>query len=137
MGLYLAVFDNDEEVDGVEVGSYADFNSFRQKVMEVVEGGIAGCKCPVLINHSDCDGSWSPEESTKLILELDSIEECFRLAPAVKIDVPWKVDIARVHGISPVTLLQCFYDVDGEPLIERLRGLAEISSAQGLPILFQ
>jgi hypothetical protein len=138
VGLYLAVFDDDEEeVAGLEVGSYADFNFFREKVVEVVEGGAFGTKCPVLINHSDCDGSWSPEESTRLIRELDMIEESFQLAAPVKIDVPWKVEIARSHGISPRNLLECFFDVDGEPLTERLRGLADVSSARKLPILFQ
>ena len=32
MGLYLCIFDEDEEVDGVEVGLYSDFNALRDYV---------------------------------------------------------------------------------------------------------
>ena len=42
MGLYLCVFassDLDEEVDGVEVGSYDDFHTLRTAIAEQLEGG--------------------------------------------------------------------------------------------------
>lgn len=42
MGLYLCVFEGDDELDGVEVGSYADFGAFRSAVATHVEGGIEG-----------------------------------------------------------------------------------------------
>ena len=38
MGLYLCVFDNDDELEGVEVGSYSDFDFFRSTVTELLEG---------------------------------------------------------------------------------------------------
>ena len=39
MGLYLCVFDEDEELEGVEVGSYSDFEFFRSSVTELLEQG--------------------------------------------------------------------------------------------------
>jgi hypothetical protein len=70
MGLYLCVFEGDEEVDGVEVGPYADFDKFRDCVVRALEGSSPGWKFPTLILHSDCDGEWSPREAAKLEKEL-------------------------------------------------------------------
>ncbi len=46
MGLYLCVFDEDEELDGIDVGSYADYNIFRNAVVEMLEDGKPGSKYP-------------------------------------------------------------------------------------------
>ena len=74
MGLYLCVFDDDDnELDGVEVGSYADFNFFRDAVVATVENGNAGTVCPVLNTHSDNDGEWTNEEARHLLTELSQI----------------------------------------------------------------
>jgi hypothetical protein len=42
MGLYLCIFDGNEDVDGVEVGPYADFNALRDYIIQEIEGGEAG-----------------------------------------------------------------------------------------------
>jgi hypothetical protein len=55
MGLYLCVFQGDEELDGVDVGSYGDFNHFRS-VVAGLEDGPPGSKYPTLILHPDSDG---------------------------------------------------------------------------------
>ena len=70
MGLYLTIFAGDEELDGVEVGAYADFSAFRDAVVSNLEAGNAGDRFPTLILHSDCDGEWSPDEAAKLEIEL-------------------------------------------------------------------
>ena len=138
MGLYLCVFDNDgEEVDGVEVGPYADFNLLRDTVIAVVEGGNFAARCPVLVKHSDCDGQWTPEEASLLLTELDLIQTKFANAPAIALNADWKKVVAKKTGIDPKSLLDCFFDIDGEPLIERLRGLATVSIETSAPILFQ
>jgi len=46
MGLYLCVFDGDNELDGVEVGAYTDFHTFRSAVAAHVEAGVEGSRCP-------------------------------------------------------------------------------------------
>jgi hypothetical protein len=74
MGLYLCAFDGEDELEGVEVGSYADFNFLRDAVVAVVEDGKRGSRCPVLQNHHDSDGEWSPEEAARLLREFDLIE---------------------------------------------------------------
>ena len=40
MGLYLAIFDDGQEVDGVDVGSYSDFTAFRDAVIKNLERGM-------------------------------------------------------------------------------------------------
>ena len=137
MGLYLCVFDGDRELEGVEVGSYADFGFLRQTVLSEVEHGTFASKCPVLMNHSDSDGEWPPAQAAQLIQELDLIESELRKKPPVDFNSDWKKQVARKSGIVPKNLAECFFDVDGEPLIERMRHLAKTSAEAGKPILFQ
>ncbi|MFL9865714.1 Imm70 family immunity protein [Paraburkholderia fungorum] len=138
MGLYLCIFDEDsEEIEGVEVGSYADFNLLRETVTTLVEDGSPGTLCPVLIKHSDCDGQWTPKEASLLLREFDLIQTAFSNAPPMAFNADWKRHVAKKVGIDPQSLLDCFFDIDGEPLIERLRGLAKVSIESDAPILFQ
>jgi len=137
MGLYLCVFDGDEELEGVEVGPYADFNVFRDTVAALLENGDAGSLFPVLNTHSDCDGEWTAQEAERLFVELAQIEATLRKHPPTPFTADWKHAAAKTFGIAPDTLLDCFFDIDGEPLVERLRGLAQVSVSSGQPILFQ
>jgi len=137
MGLYLCIFDGDDEVEGIQVGSYADFNFFRNSVVKVVEGGVAGSRCPTLNSHNDSDGEWSPSECSMLIKEIELISDAFDGSPAIDFNSKWQADVARNSGIVPNTLAECFFDVDGEPLLDRLKALAERGERLGLPILFQ
>jgi hypothetical protein len=137
MGLYLCIFDGDEEVDGVEVGPYADFDKFRDCIVRELEGGNAGSKFPTLILHSDCDGDWSPSEAGRLEKELVEIGDEFRRRPPIAISSDWQKQVMKGFGLQLKNLYDCFFDVDGEPLLERLIGLAGISQRRSLPILFQ
>jgi len=137
MGLYLAIFDGDEEVDGLEVGSYDDFGVFRDTIAAAVEQGKPGSLCPVLMNHADSKGEWSVADAGNLIAELEIIEAAMRIKPPLKFNSKWKEEVAKQFGIRPANLLECFFDVDGESLTGRLRALAETSIARNLPILFQ
>lgn len=136
MGLYLCLFDGDEEIDGVEVGSYADFGTFRDTVQTCLEHGSLGSRFPTLMRHSDCDGSWSPDEAAKLHVELDAIAQELEKLPPVPLDGR-KTSVARSLGMAPTNRLECFIDVDGEPLLDGLRRLCRRSTDLGLPILFQ
>jgi len=137
MGLYLCVFDGDDELEGVEVGSYADFDYFRSTVTEVLEGGVSGKRYPTLIIHSDCDGEWTPSESEALKAELEDISERFKSALAKKFFAPWQEQVAKLVGLKPTCLYDSFIDVDGEPLLERLKRLCDVSIKSGNPIMFQ
>lgn len=138
MGLYLCVFDETgNELEGVEVGSYADFNFFRDAVTATVENGSSGATCPTLIGHKDSDGEWSSEESSQLLVELNKIADIFSRHPPIKFNSEWKCQVAKLVGIKPSTLAECFFDVDGEPLIERLQQLAKVSVGSGQSIIFQ
>jgi hypothetical protein len=136
MGLYLCVFDDGDELDGVEVGSYEDFATLRTSVAESLEGGRPGSRFPVLMLHSDCDGEWSPSEAAALARELDAIQAEFGSLPSLPL-TGWKEEIASTFGIAPRSLADCFFDVDGESLWDRLRGLCALSTTHRLPILFQ
>jgi hypothetical protein len=137
MGLYLAVFDDGDELDGVEVGAYADFSAFRNTVIKRLEGGAAGSQFPTLILHADCDGQWTPSEAAALEKELELISAKFRELPPIQFNAGWQKQMAKTFGISVSNLYDCFFDVDGEPLLERLIGLARLSQMRNLPILFQ
>jgi hypothetical protein len=137
MGLYLCVFDGDDEVEGVEVGSYGDFAIMRETVRDRLEDGVLASRFPTLMNHSDCDGTWSPHEARMLQTELATIAHEFARLPAIPLNEDWKKSVARTVGLSPASLLDCFFDVDGEPLLDRLRALCDCSVKRGLPILFQ
>lgn len=137
MGLYLTIFDGDVEIDGLEVGQYADFDTFRSHVTNNLEGGILGSKYPTLMLHSDCRGEWSPEDCKKLQLELDSIAEKFSHLPPIEIEKGWKTLVVKSFRLQLNNLYDCFFDVDGEPLLERLKHLSSLSQKRGLPILFQ
>jgi len=137
MGLYLAVFDGDEELDGVEVGSYDDFSWFRNTVVDLLESGVAGARFPTLILHSDCDGQWSRSEAAALEVELSEISQEFKALPSITYNSSWQCEAASMFGIKATNLHDCFFDVDGEPLLDRLISLARMSQDRNLPILFQ
>lgn len=137
MGLYLCVFDGDDELDGIEVGSYADFGTFRDTVRDRLEQGRAGSRFPVLMSHSDCDGEWSPDEADRLRAELEVVARELASLPSVALADGWQRAVARQLGVKPRNLAECFFDVDGEPLVERLIGLCACAVRRGLPILFQ
>jgi hypothetical protein len=56
MGLYLCVFDGDEDLEGVEVGAYADYNAVSDFVVRELEAGRLSSWFPTFVLHSDCDG---------------------------------------------------------------------------------
>jgi hypothetical protein len=137
MGLYLCVFDAAEEVEGVEVGPYEDFNTFREAVNAHLEGGAFGSRFPTLMLHADSDGSWSPEEASRLESELETIADEFKKLPPLENHPEWRRMVARQLGLKPRNLYESFFDVDGEPLIDRLVGLCRTAQERQLPILFQ
>ena len=137
MGLYLAVFDGDDELDGVEVGRYADFNRLRAVIAGELEDGVTGSKFPVFMLHPDSDGLWTPEEAKSLEQEINAISAGLRQLPPTTLGGDWQQDVACAVGLKMETLYDCFFDVDGEPLLDRLLKLAAISRERRLPILFQ
>jgi hypothetical protein len=137
MGLYLCIFDGDEDVDGVDVGSYADYNALRDYVVHELESGKAGSKFPTFILHSDSDGEWSAGDCEKLRSELAEIAAALRARPAIKLVSEWQRAVAKSIGLVPQDAFESFIDVDGEFLLERLQNLVDGALKRQLPILFQ
>ena len=137
MGLYLCVFDGEDDVDGVDVGGYADFNALREHIVRQLEGGTAGSRFPTLVLHSDCDGEWSVEECRVLREELATIASELRATPAVQMASDWQRSVAKSIGLVPRNAFESFVDVDGEPLIQRLQELVDGALRRGRPITFQ
>jgi hypothetical protein len=141
VGLYLCVFispNDDQEIDGVEVGSYDDFFSFRTLIGDRLEGGRWGSRFPLLMSHSDSDGEWSPRHAIQLAVELKTIEaELAALPPIGFPEGSWQAGVAKTTGVAPGSLAECFIDLDGEPLLERLLALTQIAADRNCPISFQ
>lgn len=137
MGLYLCVFDDDVELQGVEIGSYLDFDFFRSSITELLEDGKAGSRYPTLILHSDSDGEWTPIESEALKEELTAISARLKLFPAVQFRAVWQQQIGKLLGLKNICLYDSFIDVDGESLVERLLQLCDVAIKSNRPILFQ
>ena len=142
MGLYLCVFEGDEEIEGVEVGSYSDFDFFLSSVTDLLEGGKAGSRypvltLPVLTPPSEFGGEWSPAHCKTLAEELKAVSQAFRALPAVEFRSAWQKEVAKSLGLKPTSLYESFIDVDGEPLLERLLKLCEVAIDRQQPILFQ
>lgn len=137
MSLYLCVFEEDEELDGVDVGAYSDFGHLRATVANILERGNLGSRFPTLMRHSDCDGEWNLEECKKLQNELQIISNEFKQQPPEAFCAEWQEKVAKQIGLRPANLCDCFIDVDGEPLLERLVNLVKLAQRRNLPILFQ
>jgi hypothetical protein len=69
--------------------------------------------------------------------ELRQISTEFLARPPIPVTSDWKKQVVRFTGLKMNSLYDCFFDVDGEPLLERLIKLAELSQNRNLPILFQ
>ncbi len=136
MGLYLAVFRDEEELDGVEVGSYDDFERFRD-VARSVDGRILRRFGTLRINVSPTT-AWSPRAAARLASELTRLGDALRaLPPRPFPEGSWQAEVAAERGLRPQTLYDCFFDVDGAPLVERLLVLCRLSIEARQPILFQ
>jgi hypothetical protein len=138
MGLYLCVFNGDDELNGVEVGAYADFNELRDYIIRTLENNVAGSRFPLLNLHSDSDGEWSVSDCAKLSQELAEIESEMRLKPPVPYVSDWQKAVARAKGLAPSNnAFESFIDVDGEFVLERIGNLVNVALEHQLPIMFQ
>ena len=136
MSLYLCVFDDDQELDGVEVGAYEDFGRFRDTIMDNLERGDRGSRFPVLQLHADSDGEWSVDQCKALEMELLQIEKELARYPAGRTPED-DVGEGSVNPPQARTLAESFSDVDGINLFTRLRQLCESAMRSNRPILFQ
>lgn len=137
MGLYLCIFDGDEDIDGIEVGSYADYNALRDYVVCELEAGTVGTRFPTFDLHSDCDGEWSVAECQRLQSELAEIVAALKERPAIAFTSEWQKRVAKSIGLKPQSAFESFIDVDGEFLLERLQNLVRKALERRSPILFQ
>ena len=138
MGLYLCVFDEyGEDICGVEVGLYQYFTEFRQRVAVFVDSNRFSNKMPTLLQHLDCDGSWSVSDCKTLIHELTEIKTVFQQEPPLKEIQNLKEDIFKFYGITPQNLYECFVDTDCEFLLDRLLELCNCAINKNQAIQFQ
>ena len=148
MGLYLCIFDeNGDDICGVEVGLYSYFEAFRNTVTQYASKNLLdkflkrkskfSLSMTTLLNHSDCDGSWSVDECAQLKKELEEIKQVFTNEPTDSSIVELKHDIYQFYGITPENLFECFVDSDCEFLIDRLMELCNLAIQNNRPIMFQ
>jgi hypothetical protein len=140
MGLYLCVFapgNRNEELDAVEVGSYGDFGRLRDTITTRLEPNGWGSRFPTLMLHVDNDGEWTPDEAVTLERELAVIDAELAALPPEPLPDGWQSEVAREFDITPVSLRDCFFDVNGDPLLGRMIDLCRVSIKEDVPILFQ
>lgn len=134
VGLYLCVFDDADEIDGMEVGSYQDFDDLRREIRDRLGGDD---RFPTLLRHSDCDGEWNPAECSMLETELKEIIVSLKGLPPQGVVGGWQRDVINALSLRPRSRLEELIDVDGEPLLERLLGLTQLAQREQRSILFQ
>jgi len=137
VGLYLCVFEDDEDLDGIDIGGYDDFHALRESIAKKLENGSWGSRFPVLMLHSDCKGEWSVDECRALDAELATIIAEGSKLPPTQLTERWQAGLAKLLGIQPQTMVDSFFDVDGEPLLQRMRDLCRLAIERKQPILFQ
>ena len=58
--------------------------------------------------------------------------------PPTQLTERWQAGLAKLLGIQPQTMVDSFFDVDGEPLLQRIRrDLCRLAIERKQPILFQ
>lgn len=139
MGLYLCVFDSmfENELEGVEIGSYDHFGYLRDTVEATLENGDWGSRFPVFMNHSDCDGEWPVSDLESLRREIVLIQNEFSRYPPTNLKYEWQRAIAKSRKIHSANLAECFIDIDGEPLFNRLLSIIDKAIMTSNPIIFQ
>jgi hypothetical protein len=75
MSLYLCIYMYDCEIHGLDMGCYSDFNAFRYNLLNLCSSQNPLIKLNTLVNHSDCNGDWTPNQCKKLIQELNQAKE--------------------------------------------------------------
>ena len=136
MGLYLCVFREDEELLGVDVGSYDDFERFRDAA-RARDRRMFRRYGALRVNMSPTT-HWSPREAARLAGELVHLREALRQAPAQPFPSgSWQAARAAELGLAPTSLAECFFDFDGGPLFDRLLELCRVAVEAREPILFQ
>jgi Immunity protein 70 len=138
VGLYLVIFGpDDDELGAVDFGRYSDFGRFRDAVAWHLEPLGWGTRFPVLMLHEDADGEWSPAEAAELERELFTIDAEFARLPPEPLPDGWQTELAKELNLVPGALNECFFDVNGDSVLERLVDLCRTAVREQLPILFQ
>jgi hypothetical protein len=136
MGLYLCVFRGDEELLGVDVGSYDDFERFRDAA-RALDRRVFRRYGALRMNMSPTT-HWTPREAAKLAGELVHLREALRREPARPFPPgSWQAERAAELGLAPASLAECFFDFDGGSLFDRLLELCRVAVEAREPILFQ
>jgi hypothetical protein len=136
MSLYLCVFRGEEELDGVDVGSYEDFERLRD-VARSIDGRVFR-RFGILRTNVSPTTAWRPRAAARLEAELRAFAQELRSRPPRPFpDGSWQARVAAARVTAPATLYDCFFDVEGRPLVERLLALCRLSIETRQPILFQ
>jgi hypothetical protein len=136
VGLYLCVFRDDEELFGIDVGSYDDFEKFRDTAR--ARDGRVFRRYGALRMHVSPTAHWSPRDAARLAAELGRLREALRREPPRPFPPgSWQAELAAERGLAPASLADCFFDVDGVSLFDGLLELCRLALEAKQPILFQ
>lgn len=91
----------------------------------------------MLMLHADSDGTWEPAGAQRLESELRTIKAELGLHDPVDIPPGWHREVMAVRGLRPRSLAECYVDVDGEFLLDRLIEVAHLAQERASAIWFQ
>ena len=131
MSLYLAIYEDDQDVAGWVFGHYSDFGCFR----DTIAAKLRSADYPTLMTHSDCDGEWSVAQLPVLRSELEAIAIAFRILPPEEPKGAFEHTAANRRGAT--SLYDCFHNVDGENIFAALIALCDEGIKRNQPIVFQ
>lgn len=92
---------------GNRMSSYGYFGSFRHAVCVLLEDKMWGSRYPSLMNHSDCDGYYTPHQSKKLAKEMEDIQREFKRKKCAVGEF-----LLNNKVISKVYTFDCYSDVN-------------------------
>jgi hypothetical protein len=80
--------------------------------------------------------TWTAMEAGQLEVELLSVADELSRLPRIELQGSSKA-AAEEFSLVPQSLYECFLDVDGEPLVDRILDVVRASMLSDQPILFQ
>jgi len=129
-----------KEVAAVDLGPYQLLHKIKSAVAHLLEGDIWGDRFPLLMNSSDTDAYYGPEEVGKLYAEMEQLVHELELRSPAELrpdDEPHDPMLpTQLLNGSAANLADYFLTVDGQPVLRVLLDLCRIAASRHLEIAF-
>lgn len=126
----MGLFEGDRHVTGWCLGTFGDLGVVVETVLDL-EGDHPH------LAAMDASTTWSPSIAENVLMELQDVSA--RLSQRPPIDFAFRDDAfshVAQHRSTATNALECFHNVDGEPLFDALAALCRRSAHDCLPVCF-